>query len=89
MTTNPETATHQTILKELAQIRATMEHLSELVLDHVGNNFAFKDAENLDLKATFRKNVNATALNLYQLYTREPGGEGRPKQPKPRGQKQP
>jgi hypothetical protein len=63
----------RTIIYELAQIRATVQHLSEVFLDDVANRHNFDDAAKTGLRAQFKAHVNAKAKKFYEHYSKEIG----------------
>jgi hypothetical protein len=73
----------QTTIHELAQIRATVQHLSELFLDDIGNRHNLDDADKAKLRREFRTHVNAKATKFYQLYAHEIGVENQSQQDGP------
>lgn len=70
----------QTIIHELAQIRATIQHLSEISLDDISNRHNRSDAEKAALRNQFKSYVDDKAAKFYQLYAREIGIEDQSKQ---------
>ena len=69
----------RSIIHELAQIRATVEHLSEVFLDDVANRHDFDDAAKAALRSQFKTYVNDKSKRFYEHYLKGIGLE----EPKP------